>query len=135
MIELIPNSGIYAAPIAKDQFDFRFHFSSLYEEWVLCYKSKTIWEKYGNECCNWKVHFEKEPVIICTTANASEEDAAKVVQTVWGGFAGHIKGYMDYELIGCDIQPLKKATDSLSSLLRSLNLTEPNYLIIKKEMV
>lgn len=129
MTELLKDSGIYAIPVAKDYFDFRFHYSSLYDEWVLYYKSKTIWERYRTESCNWKVCFEKEPVIICTSASATEADAARVVGNVvvWREF-----WYKDYESQNDDPYEFETATDSLSSLLRSLNLNEPNYLIIKK---
>lgn len=68
-----------------------------------------------------------------TTKTATEEDARKVVSKSTGGFAGHIKGYKDYEFSGMDAAPLDTAIKSLHSLLRSKGLDDKNnYAIIEK---
>lgn len=72
--------------------------------------------------------------IVCLSSNCSEENAIPIVgEKISGGFAGHIYGYYDYGLIGCDIQPLSTAIKSLHSLLRSRGLNGPNYIILKKQ--
>lgn len=135
MKELIPNSGIYAVNVPRAAFGIEVN------------KKHQIgyWDGEQNQAkWNIKTLPPGNYTIICTSLNASEEDAAKVVKSHYSRSAsfnpivGHYQStksqttYMDYINGFCTC---KTATESLSSLLRSLNLTEPNYLIIKKEMV
>lgn len=70
--------------------------------------------------------------IICTSDNATEEDAAKVVKLTT---VGKFDGYMNYENFNSTVL-FDLPTHSLSSLLRSHGLEpgEKNYLILKKNL-
>lgn len=69
-----------------------------------------------------------------TTREVTEEQARLIVKTEMGGFTGNVKGFKDYEIVGCDISPLLTALLSFQSLLRSKGCDiNQNLAIIQKQ--
>lgn len=134
MTELIPQSGIYAIPVPveiKNAHFYRVNNESIMLAWNDVKRPLNPYNLVRVDYYRGDLKDYKWPVIICTTANASEEDAAKFLE---------FRGYREelepmYLMYGEDVPTIGTWKDSLSSLLRSLNLNEENYLIIKKEMV
>lgn len=128
MTELIKDSGIYAFSVPVDATSIQ-----LYGTGGIVDEIRWNIVKQAGKGLKIKTSSKRLPPgnysIICTSANATEADAAKVV---------HTQRKNSYPLMyKIYSEGLREAytsdwRDSLSSLLRSLNLNEPNYLIIKR---
>jgi hypothetical protein len=113
-IHQLPN-GHLAIPVPEDAWDFSFEEVETTDSWVLTYKTKFRWEKYGYKNWNWEIQFDDKPDYIWTSESITEEQAAGIVEKEDGYDA-----YKEYERDGPWVN--EKAVDSFHSLLRSLSL-------------
>lgn len=126
----LKNNYFAIHPIPEDAWDLSFEESEMNDAWILTYKTKFRWEKYGNKNWNWEILFDEKPELIATSESISEEQAEQICpgkRSLY--FENAIRP--NHEDFRDNIYRDIPAIESFHSLLNSLNLSE-RVAILKK---